>query len=191
MMNSSWNLQGDASQYKEYAKSWTNKDQGSPHKNLSNKPQTSGGYRAENKDPDGNPTIKSGMVSQDNPFGTLGKYYEGHYAQRQSLANNKHIADPKREYKQITGVVSANNPFTSNIGNTYTSHVSQTQQQIVMPKPYGNAAVKAQNDMYLSKFKDILYKRGTKGLVGLKKQFKIMDADGSGELSFSEFNDAL
>jgi hypothetical protein len=60
-----------------------------------------------------------------------------------------------------------------------------------MPKPYGNAAVKAQNDMYLSKFKDILYKRGTKGLVGLKKQFKIMDADGSGELSFSEFNDAL
>jgi len=29
--------------------------------------------------------------------------------------------------------------------------------------------------------------RGTKGLIGLKRQFKIMDSDGSGELDFNEF----
>lgn len=60
-----------------------------------------------------------------------------------------------------------------------------------MPKPYGNAAQRAQNNMYIQKFKEILSKRGTKGLIGLKKQFKIMDADGSGALSFSEFRDAI
>ena len=45
--------------------------------------------------------------------------------------------------------------------------------------------------MYISKFREILFKRGAKGLIGLKKQFKIMDADGSGALSFEEFRDAI
>jgi len=34
-------------------------------------------------------------------------------------------------------------------------------------------------------------KRGVKGLIGLKRQFKIMDADGSGKLDFAEFKRAL
>lgn len=34
-------------------------------------------------------------------------------------------------------------------------------------------------------------KRGAKGLIGLKRQFKIMDADGSGQLDFTEFKRAL
>src|SRR5437016_3831242 len=34
-------------------------------------------------------------------------------------------------------------------------------------------------------------KRGAKGLIGLKRQFKIMDSDGSGALDFTEFKKAL
>lgn len=34
-------------------------------------------------------------------------------------------------------------------------------------------------------------KRGVKGLIGLKRQFKIMDSDGSGQLDFQEFKRAL
>ena len=34
-------------------------------------------------------------------------------------------------------------------------------------------------------------KRGVKGLIGLKKQFKLMDVDGSGALDFNEFGQAL
>jgi hypothetical protein len=34
-------------------------------------------------------------------------------------------------------------------------------------------------------------KRGAKGLIGLKKQFKLMDSDGSGALDFREFSKAL
>ncbi len=36
-----------------------------------------------------------------------------------------------------------------------------------------------------------MIKRGAKGLVGLKRQFKLMDADGSGQLDFAEFRKAL
>ena len=34
-------------------------------------------------------------------------------------------------------------------------------------------------------------KRGAKGLIGLKRQFKIMDSDGSGALDYGEFKKAL
>lgn len=34
-------------------------------------------------------------------------------------------------------------------------------------------------------------KRGVKGLIGLKRQFKIMDSDGSGSLDYNEFKKAL
>lgn len=34
-------------------------------------------------------------------------------------------------------------------------------------------------------------KRGVKGLIGLKKQFKLIDLDGSGALDFGEFSKAL
>ena len=34
-------------------------------------------------------------------------------------------------------------------------------------------------------------KRGVKGLIGLKRQFKIMDSDESGALDFNEFQKAL
>jgi Ca2+-binding EF-hand superfamily protein len=34
-------------------------------------------------------------------------------------------------------------------------------------------------------------KRGAKGLIGLKRQFKIMDSDGSGALDYAEFKKAL
>ena len=33
--------------------------------------------------------------------------------------------------------------------------------------------------------------RGAKGLIGLKRQFKIMDSDGSGALDYGEFSQAL
>jgi len=43
----------------------------------------------------------------------------------------------------------------------------------------------------LGRFKEKLFKRGVKGLIGLKRQFKIMDSDGSGALDVEEFKRAL
>lgn len=70
MMNSAWNLSGDASSYKSYAKAWVG-DDGAPKR-----PATAS-YQRNNKEPDGQPTIRSGLVSSDFPFGdSTSKYYQ-------------------------------------------------------------------------------------------------------------------
>lgn len=48
-----------------------------------------------------------------------------------------------------------------------------------------------QNEITIGRFKHKIMKRGVKGLIGLKRQFKLMDTDGSGALDFSEFKKAL
>ena len=74
MMNASWNLSNDAAQYKSYEKGWgadmTDKSA------IQSRPQTASGYQRKNNDPDGNPTQRSGMISNDNPFGHMTRYYE-------------------------------------------------------------------------------------------------------------------
>lgn len=49
----------------------------------------------------------------------------------------------------------------------------------------------AQARLVINQFKDRIASRGAKGLIGLKKQFAIMDADGSGQLSLGEFQTVL
>jgi hypothetical protein len=66
MMNSSWNISGDAAQYKKFDKGWANEDE---------KPST--GYQRKNVIPATNqPTLKSGVMSSDSPFGHMSKYYD-------------------------------------------------------------------------------------------------------------------
>ena len=52
MMNSAWNLSGDAAQYQQYGKSWANEDS-----NATRRPQTGqpkgGSYQRKNDDPTG------------------------------------------------------------------------------------------------------------------------------------------
>mmetsp|Transcript_21592 Transcript_21592/g.15826 ORF Transcript_21592/g.15826 Transcript_21592/m.15826 type:complete len:169 (-) Transcript_21592:174-680(-) len=45
--------------------------------------------------------------------------------------------------------------------------------------------------MAIDRFKSKILGRGAKGLIGLKRQFKIMDSDGSGALDRQEFGKAL
>ena len=72
MMNSAWNLAGDAAQYKSYAKGWSQDDT-----SASKRPQTSSAYQRQNKDPDGQPTLRTGMVSSEFPFGDgTQKFYQ-------------------------------------------------------------------------------------------------------------------
>ena len=62
-MNSAWNLSGDATSYKKYDKGWAADD-------TAHRPQTAAsGYARKNGDPDGQPTLRSGMSSSEFPFG--------------------------------------------------------------------------------------------------------------------------
>eukprot|EP00347_Sterkiella_histriomuscorum_P017814 403347883 len=192
MMNSAWNLSGDAAQYQQYGKSWANEDS-----NATRRPQTGqpkgGSYQRKNDDPTGQATIRSGMVSSDFTLGnTQAQYYQKQGSpQRQSLGNLKHISEGQRDYKIITGQESGNNPFVSNINSQYGNHISNTQQKIQHPKPLATMAQQKQNEYNLGRFKEKIFKRGVKGLIGLKRQFKIMDSDESGALDFQEFKKAL
>ena len=73
----------------------------------------------------------------------------------------------------------------------YDTHITSNYKQNQYNKPYGNMAVMKQHEITVGRFKEKIMKRGTKGLIGLKSQFKIMDSDGSGALDFQEFKRAL
>ena len=56
-----------------------------------------------------------------------------------------------------------------------------------MLKPHPAAAASKQNEYQLEAFREKIFTRGAKGLIGLKKQFKIMDSNGNGTLDIQEF----
>lgn len=122
MMNSAWNLQGDAAQYKSYAKAWSG-EQEAPKR-----PATAS-YQRVNKEPDGQPTIRSGLVSSDFPFGdSTAKYYQQKSPGKTSIANPK-VGREQSNYNQITGQESNANPFVSAIGTEYNKHIQTTQKE--------------------------------------------------------------
>jgi len=144
--------------------------------------------------PSGQPTLRSGLPSTDFPFDGTQKYYERHGSPpRQSLANLKHLQDPlhQQPYKQITGLESVRNPFDSVINYHYNKHIVKTQRPMEEQKPLGTFAHQKQNELLVGRFKQRLANRGAKGMLGLKRQFKILDTDGSGTLDFTEFRRAL
>jgi hypothetical protein len=103
MMNSAWNLSGDAAQYQQYNKGWAGDDVAQKKPNINFGP-SGGAYQRKNNDPSGQATLRSGMVSSDFPFGDTKHYEKQGSPVRQSVANLKHISDPsQRDYKQISG----------------------------------------------------------------------------------------
>jgi hypothetical protein len=110
------------------------------------------------------------MISGDNPFGHMSKYYEKQGSpMRQSLANNKHYKEPETNFKQITGQESSSNPFVSNINTQYTKHVEGTQKPNEKMRPLATLAQQKQNEITVGRFKEKLFLRGVKGLIGLKR----------------------
>ena len=184
MMNNSWNLTGDSATYQKYQKGWAGEDNAKP----------AAGYARKNDKPSGQPTLKSGVQSNDSPFGHMSNYYDGHSSPRQSLANNKHIKEKRGDYNEVPGQQSSYNPFTNSEGglnDKYTNHVTSKYKQNQYNQPYGSMAAQKQREINIQKFKDKIMKRGAKGLICLKRQFKIMDSDASGALDFNEFTRAL
>ena len=73
----------------------------------------------------------------------------------------------------------------------YNQHKESRQREIEMPQASNQGSMNAQAQLVVNLFKDRIASRGTKGLINLKKQFAIMDSDGSGQLSLSEFQTVL
>jgi hypothetical protein len=74
---------------------------------------------------------------------------------------------------------------------TYNAHIEKTQKPQEFPKPPQTASLTKQHQLEVSKFKEKIAMRGPKGLIGLKKQFKIIDSDNSGLISLPEFQEVI
>jgi Ca2+-binding EF-hand superfamily protein len=113
MMNSSWNLSGDANTYKKYDKGWGT---ASPEKKNAFVGQPHQGYKTGN-DPTKAMSQRMGMVSSENPLSTTTRYYTNEYDSARkvpSVANEKKNWGENRDHYLRTGVESANNPFAAN-----------------------------------------------------------------------------
>ena len=125
MMNSAWNLSGDASTYKTHKKAWTNdQDDG-----LTLKPGSC--YNYENKDPTGKPTMTSGQMSCQNPFSNISQYYEDkgpNQVKRPSLANDtRPMPNNKPGYLYMTGVESKQMALDSTINTNYEKYMVENK----------------------------------------------------------------
>lgn len=81
MINSAWNLDGEAASYKKYEKGWAGEDK----KGGSSKPNPNG-YGGFSKNATGKATMSSGLASADNNLPGSNQYYEGKNPKRKSLA---------------------------------------------------------------------------------------------------------
>jgi Ca2+-binding EF-hand superfamily protein len=112
MMNSAWNLDGEAAQYKSYEKGWS-KDDSKP----SGKGKV-GVYGGMEKNATGKATISSGMQSADNPFQNMKSYYEGREnPQRKSIAMQKPKQASTYNYAERTGQESTDFTFNQHEGD--------------------------------------------------------------------------
>ena len=190
MMNSSWNLDNQASQYKKY-------DQGvamdNTKKATGTRP-TGGSYGGTMKGkPTGKATMASGVQSADNPFATATAYYADRaQPARKSLAYTAPKHGDQYGYTEAPGQQSAG----SSMGNAqnsqvYQQHVAGHQGGQDFPQPDNRASVNAQGQLEINRFKERLASRGAKGLIGLKKQFALIDIDGSGAVDLHEFQEML
>lgn len=89
MINSSWNISGDAAQYKEYEKGVAiDETRPATASRPSGKGKASAGYSGFAKGkPSGKATMFSGVQSADNPFQNMNDHYENRGPpQRKSIA---------------------------------------------------------------------------------------------------------
>jgi calcyphosin len=80
----------------------------------------------------------------------------------------------------------------SNINQNYSKFMQENKvPDSGAPVASNKLSMQAQQKIDLELFQRAVYKRGAKGIVGLKKQFKLMDTDGSDSVDLNEFLKAI
>ena len=111
-------------------------------------------------------------------------------AQKTSLGNPKLHSDGPREHKQFSGLESSSQPLNRKVVHTYQG-VAETKDNISPEKAVGPLALKRSQELMVERFREQLLKRGVRGIIGLKKQFKVLDLNENAALEYSEFSKAV
>jgi len=184
MMNSSWNLDSKAESYKKHQKGVAMDNTSKPKE---------GNYTGFQKTVTGKATMGSGVQSADNPFQSATSYYSGReQPNRQSLGYTAPKGGQNYGYTETPGQQSADSSMGHTQNNkVYQQHVHSHQRGQDFPRPDNQASVNAQGWLEINRFKERIASRGAKGLIGLKKQFALIDIDGSGTVDLGEFQEML
>jgi len=134
-------------------------------------------------------------MSQQNPFQNVSHYYENQdpaQVVRTSLATDL-VSKPnnKDTYLTFTGQ-ETDIGLDSHIPKNYNEFMKNNKKVFAGPPPSDNKdSFKAQQLIDLQTVRSKLFVRGPRGMVGLKKNFKMMDRDNSNCLNFQEFYQGL
>lgn len=189
-------VDGDNISYRDYAKNLYSATPvhsfQAPAKGQTYSPSKHGVY--EEDDPSQRPILRSGMNSQDYPLATTTHLYRPtSNAGRKSVMNPDYINKESLSHLQtnlVDSVQDSESEYYSETGpapNFNYGHEPIYYENNVYTK---NSASKSQT-LYIERFKEQLMLRGGRGLIGLLKQFKIFDADSSGNLDQYEFKQAV
>lgn len=163
-MNSSWNLDKKAPQYTKQPKHWSNQENGHNTRPLNQ----------------GHQKYYSGKESNDLTVITgASKYHQD----RESPIRKSMAASPTRipDHLETPGYATNNLPGAR--PDIYQVRVKPVEQ----PRAHSAKQVNKQRDLLVGRLRQALAARGVRGLIGMKRQFKLMDLDNSGSLEYQEF----
>lgn len=183
LLESTWDLSGSAKR-DEFDRSWTDKTKWGE--------QLSNVYAYQNLDPKDlkGPTIRSGLESHDNPWNTLTHYYQVATADRRSMASQYKHRIP-RDHTQISGEETPAHVLNKKVVDTYMKHLETYKKPVEVPVQEATFAKQKELELALERFKSSVIQKGTRGLIGLKRQFKILDDANDGTLDVMDFQKGL
>jgi hypothetical protein len=118
--------------------------------------------------------MRSGIQSADNPLATTAQYYpETTTASRAAVSSKPNVIPSEVSRAEIKKAQIAQNVKPASLKLDNKKPVSKYQTILV------------------ERMRAALKKRGAHGILGLQRQFKIADDNGSGTLDFDEFSKAI
>ncbi len=174
MMNNAWNLNKQAPAYQQQPRHWSNQE---AQKAFNTRPRNHGHSKHY-----------SGSESRQLNVHQSSAYHQDREAPiRKSLAYS-----PSRQLTFVETPGETTNPLS--FGRTqpvYELHNLQTKAPVEYPSALPQQAASKQRELLVQRMRSALAARGVRGLVGLKRQFKVTDSDNSGALCLREFQQAI
>jgi len=136
---------------------------------------------------------RSGLNSQGFPLGTTASYYEpATTANKNCLTTEEKFTDTARhQLKEVYGQPQDSDGNSIHGSSAAQSYTYGNEDQYYMENDFSRRAAPKSQLILIQRFKKELEERGGRGLVGLKKQFKLYDSNGNGTLEFNEFQTAI
>ncbi len=183
VLDATWDISNTAAQ-PTHEHTWTDKSKYGD--------QLDTGYDYKNMDPlqMKTPTLRSGLESTENPWQTTTPYYQVENADRRSIAS-QHVRRQGRDHQEIVGEESKDHLLNTKVIDTYNKYLEQNSTPIegtTMAPSYSKTKT---FELALERFKSQVARKGTKGIIGLQKQFMAYDDGRNGTIEGENFQKGL